>query len=365
MRRPRSVFVAVAALLIAVGHEPSPIVAASSAAASAASASGGSQNAAPAVDTQRPQPVQCSLSGQLQSLRAALQRGSPALKRYMRRQLRELAPSVPESELRAAFEQEREPAMIEELSAALAARMSRLSQPRALLPTLQRAQNDADPAARAAALRGLRGTASVEAMAGLGVDYQQLARDPAPAVRQAVVGNLLAESHDVFHGHDRAVSEKAIAVALAMRSGPAADPAQAARLLSGVSTESVGHPAVNELLSLLSAPLTDNPAELRAAVVLALGGVPAAEASAVRDALLVHYRRDKDAEVRRAVLEALSHLSMADAIPVLESLRSVDAGQSAEINAWQRALGTGLQEWVLILREKQRILPGSPSGNSE
>jgi len=312
-----------------------------------------------------PQPTSCSLANQLQSLRLALRRGSPSLQRYMRRQLRELAPAVPEPELRAAFEHEHEPAMIEELSAALAARMARLSQPQALRAPLQRAQSDGDPAARAAALRGLRGTASVEAMAGLGVDYQQLVRDPAPAVRKAVVDNLLAESAEVFHGHDRAVSEKAIAVALAARSGPAADPAQAARLLSGISTESVGHSAVTELLSLLSAPLADSPPELRAAVVTALGGVPAAESVAVRDALLAHYRRDKDAEVRRAVLEALSHLGMSSAIPILESLRSVDTSLSSEISAWQRALASGLQEGWLVLREKQQMQRSAPSPQSD
>jgi hypothetical protein len=127
----------------------------------------------------------------------------------------------------------------------------------------------------------------------------------------------------------------------------------------------VGHAAVQELLALLSAPLGENPAELRAALVLALGGVPASESAVVRDALPAHYRRDKDPEVRRAILEALSHLLMGGAIPILESLRSVDTSLSADISAWQRALASGLQEWALVLREKQHILPKSPSGNSE
>ena len=169
----------------------------------------------------------CSLADQLQTLRVGLLRGSPSLKKFLRRHLRERAPAIPEAELRAAFEREHDPAMIEELSGALAARMARLGEPEALRAPLSRAMSDSDPAARAAAVRGLRGTGSVEAMAKLGaVDYTRLIRDPAPLVRQAVVQNLLSESAEVYFGHDRAVSEQAIAVALAARSGPAADPAE-------------------------------------------------------------------------------------------------------------------------------------------
>lgn len=304
-----------------------------------------------------PAPTTCSLSSQVQSLRRALKGGSPALQRYLRRQLRELAPSIPEAELRSAFEHESDPAMIAELSGALAARMARLTQPQALRAPLLRAQNDPDPAARAAALRGLRGTATVEAMATLGVDYQQLIRDPAPEVRKAVVGNLLSESAEVYFGHDRAVSEKAIAVALTAGRGPGADPAQSARLLSGISTEKVGPGAVSDLLALLAAPPSENPPELRAAIVTALGGVPASEAESVRTALLAHYRQDRDRDVRRAVLEALCHLSLAAALPLLDSLQSIDSSLLPDIAAWRRALQTGLQEWSLVRREKERILP--------
>jgi len=70
-----------------------------------------------------------------------------------------------------------------------------------------------------------------------GVDYRTLVKDPAPEVRQAVASNLLAESAEVYFGHDRAVSEQAIAVALGARSGPGADPALAAKLLGEISTE--------------------------------------------------------------------------------------------------------------------------------
>lgn len=307
---------------------------------------------------------QCAIGAQIEALRAGLRRGSPALKRFLRQQLRELAPTLPLAELRAAFEREREPAVIEELSGALAARVGRLEEPEALRSPLDRAQRDPDPEARAAALRGLRGTASVEAMGKLGAaDYERLVRDPAPAVREAVVSNLLAESSDVYFGHDRTVSEKAIAVAMAARSGPTADPAATSRLLSQVSTESVGHQAVTDLLSLLDGPLDAAGAGLRAAVVTALGGVPSGESAAVVDRLLSHYRKDAAPEVRRAILESLVRLRMAAASPLLDALRPVDRGQEPEIAAWQQALKSGLQEWTLLQREKQRLAPPGPAAN--
>lgn len=307
---------------------------------------------------------QCALGAQLDALRAGLRRGSPALKRFLQKQLRELAPTLPLAELRAAFERERDPVLIEELSGALAARMSRLEEPEALRAPLDRAQRDPDPEARAAALRGLRGTASVETMDKLGTaDYERLVRDPAPAVREAVVGNLLAESAEVYFGHERTVSEKAIAVALAARSGPSADPAAATRLLSQVSTESVGHQAVTELMSLLDGPIDAAGAGLRAAVVTALGGVPSGESAAVVDRLLTHYRKDAAPEVRRAILEALVRLRMAAASPLLDALRPVDRAQEPEIAAWLQALKSGLQEWTLLQREKQRIAPTAPAAN--
>lgn len=304
---------------------------------------------------------ECSLHGQLETLRLGLLRGSPALKKFLRKQLRERAATLPEAELRAAFLREREPAMIEELSGALAARMARHNEPSAVKSVLDRAMQDRDPAARAAAVRGLRGTASVEAMEKLGgVDYRTLVKDPAPEVRQAVASNLLAESAEVYFGHDRAVSEQAIAAALAVRAGPRADPALAAKLLSEISTESVGSEAVSELVALLDGPSEPSLAALRAAVVLALGGVPSTESARVIRRLIDLYRQDDSREVRRAVLTSLCRLQMATAIATLEALRPIDASLSKDIDAWQQALRSGLQEWTLQKREKQRILPDSP-----
>lgn len=303
----------------------------------------------------------CSLHGQLETLRLGLLRGSPALKKFLRKQLRERAATLPEAELRAAFLREREPAMIEELSGALAARMARHNEPSAVKSVLDRAMQDRDPAARAAAVRGLRGTASVEAMEKLGgVDYRTLVKDPAPEVRQAVATNLLAESAEVYFGHDRAVSEQAIAAALAVRAGPQADPALAAKLLSEISTESVGSEAVSELVALLDGPSDPSLASLRAAVVLALSGVPSSESARVIRRLIDLYRQDDSREVRRAVLTALCRLQMATALTTLEALRPIDASLSKDIDAWQQALRSGLQEWTLLQREKQRILPDAP-----
>ena len=72
-------------------------------------------------------------------------------------------------------------------------------------------------------------------------------------------------------------------------------------------------------------------------------------------ALLDSYQKARGAAVRRAVLEALVHLGMSTALPLLESLRGVDAALVPEIEQWRAALQSGLQEWSLVQREKQRL----------
>jgi hypothetical protein len=67
------------------------------------------------------------------------------------------------------------------------------------------------------------------------------------------------------------------------------------------------------------------------------------------------YRGDKDPAVRKAVLEALARLGQSSARPLLESLRGVDAAMDAEIDAWLSAMKLNLQEWHLLLREKQKL----------
>jgi hypothetical protein len=59
--------------------------------------------------------------------------------------------------------------------------------------------------------------------------------------------------------------------------------------------------------------------------------------------------------VRKAALEGLARLGLSSARPQLESLRGVDAALDPEIDAWLRAMKLNLQEWELLLREKQRL----------
>lgn len=290
----------------------------------------------------------CSLATLVDDLRAALRDGSPSLQRYMRLRLKESAMTLSSQALREAVERETDPDVLEVLGQALASQAGNAQDPALLQSLLQRASKDSDPALRAAAVRGLRGVGSVELLqkGGEGVNYEQLVRDPSPEVRAAVTDNLVHESAKVYFGHDKAVSETAVSTALA-----SPDPEVAARLLSEVSMEQVGPETVSRLTGQLRA---ENP-KLRAAAATALGGVPSASAASARTSLVDLYRSEKDASVRKAALEGIAHLGQAGALPVLQSLRGVDPAMDAEVDAWVKALGTGLQEWHLLLREKQRL----------
>jgi HEAT repeat protein len=290
----------------------------------------------------------CSFSGMIDELRVALKSGSPAYRKYARERLRAAARVMPAEELRAAVQGERDPDTLEALGAALASKASFTEDATLVQPLLTRAAGDGDPQARAAAVRGLRGTGSVDLMTknGSGVTYEQLIRDSAPEVRQAVVDNLVHESAKVYFGHERTVSEAAVSAALASK-----DPQAAARLLSEVSMEAVGHGTVEQLRQQLRA---EEPA-LRGAAATALGGVPGAESAAVRDALVSLYRGERDPGVRKAALQGIVRLGMGGAQATLESLRGVAPGMDPEIDAWQSALRLGLQEWHLLLREKERL----------
>jgi HEAT repeat protein len=178
------------------------------------------------------------------------------------------------------------------------------------------------------------------------VTYEQLVRDSAPEVRQAVAENLVSESSQIYFGHDKNVSEMAVKVAAASK-----DPEVAAKLLGEVSMEKVGHETVEQLNRLLR---SEEPG-MRAAAAKALGGVPGAEAAGVRRSLVELFRGDKDPAVRKATLEALARLGQSSARPLLESLRGVDPAMDPEINAWLSAMKLNLQEWHLLLREKQRL----------
>lgn len=297
----------------------------------------------------------CSLEVLLSELRAAQRSGSPAYRRYALYQMKESALSLPPEQLRAAFLSERDPAVIEALGQTLAARSSRTTHAAHVKAVLLRAQSDGDPAARAASVRGLRGVGSVAMMRELGAtSYAELARDPSPLVQRAVADNLIHESQKIYFGHDGAVAEQAIDVAItAQRSSPQGS-SIAAQLLREVSTESVGHGAAQRLHELLHA----SSPELRAGAALALGGVPASEAGWVQVALRDQLNGERELIVRKALVEALVHLQLGAAAATLQEARgrSTDAALSADLDAWLGALSLGLQEFSLIKREKERRL---------
>jgi hypothetical protein len=289
----------------------------------------------------------CSLAVLIDGLRAAMKDGSPALQSYMKALLKESALRLSIPELHAAFAAERDPKVVEALGVALATRASNVGEPAIIEPLLQRARGDADAVLRAAALRGLKGVGSVEMMEKVGRgSYADFVRDPAPEVRAAAADNLIFESAEVYFGHERAVSEAAVKAAAASR-----DPVLAAKLLAGMSMEQVGSRTVGTLVEKLASGAT----ELRAAAARALGGVPGAEAERATRALVERYRIEVERGVRAAILEGLVQLGLGGARPTLESLRNIDPALAPEIDAWLRVLAMNLQEWSIVLREKQRI----------
>jgi hypothetical protein len=283
----------------------------------------------------------CEVNDLLAQVRGNLGRGSPAYGRYLQHLLREAAPTLPEAELRAAFEAERDPAMIELLAGALAARTDRAGEPGGLLAVTARAVNDGDPRARAAATRALRGTSTLEQAPDV---YKRLVQDSSPEVRREAAENLVADTESVYGGQHGPAADTAVAAALA-----ADDPAVTARVLGGVSMSAISPESAANLLRLLGSQTV----ELRAAAVVALGGVPGGEAAGARSALISLYRAERDASIRIAILESIARLGFADAVPDLDSLRGVDPSLSIEIDEWIRVLRLDLQEWSLILREKQ------------
>jgi hypothetical protein len=301
------------------------------------------EQAAPA-----PQQTVCTVEGMLEDVRTGLKEGSPAYQRYVRMRLKEAAIAMPPEALRMAVSEERDLSVLEVVGAALASKASNMEKPELLQPLLSRASQDSDPGLRAAAVKALRGSPSVEFMSKNGnvVTYEQLVRDSAPEVRLAVAENLVAESAQIYFGHDKTVAETAVKVAVASK-----DPAVAAKLLGEISLETVGHETVEQLTRQLRAEDTG----MRAAAAKALGGVPGPEAAGARRSLMELYRGDKDPAVRKAALEGLARLGQSNARSQLEALRGVDAAMDPEIDAWLNAMKLNLQEWQLLLREKQRL----------
>lgn len=306
--------------------------------------------AARAADAAAPlAPATCSVPGLIDQARAGLRKGSPAYKNLLRHLFKEAAIALPPHELLAAVQREQDPELLELLGAGLATRASRDENPALLQSLLSRAAQDPNPALRAASVRALQGSASVESMEKTGnvVTYQQLVRDPSPEVRQAVADNLLAEDRDVYHGHDRGLTDAAVAAA-----GAASDPDVQARLLSGVSMERASPGAVAQVQRELG---SDSP-QVRAAAARALGGVPAEATADARSTLLARLRQDPDPAVRRAALDGLVRLGPQAARALFPQLRAADPSLGPDLDAWGGALALNLQEWHLLLREKERRL---------
>jgi hypothetical protein len=291
----------------------------------------------------------CPVDWMVDAARAGFATGSPAYRTYVRALLKEAAPTVPLDELIRAVADERDPALLEALGAALATRASYEEKPELVQALLDRSVTDGDPALRAAAVRALRATGSVETMAALGdgVTYADLARDPAPEVRAAVADNLVAENRDVYGGRDARVAAAAADVAAV-----SPDPVMAGRVLAEISMEQ----ATADTVAVVARSLGAEAVELRAGAALALGSAP--PTTRTRDALVEQYRRESAPAVRRAILQGIARLGQSSAIPTLRALRGVAPALDVEIDTWIDVLGLGLQEWHLILREKLKRTTG-------
>ncbi len=285
----------------------------------------------------------CSVDGLMDSIRRGLQSKSDAYKKYLRTVLREAAVTLPDSELKAAFERETDPVMAEHLAAALVARTERGADPEAIKAVTKRALEERNPAVRAATVRSMRRTSALESTDGV---YEQLVRDASPEVRQEVATNIVEDIQHVYAGIHPPASNAAVSAAVA-----ATDPKVTARILGGMDTQQISAESTGKIQSLLR----DEDAEVRKAAALALGGVPAEQMASARQSVLALYRDERNLEVRKALLQSIAQLGFIGAVPELQRLRSLEPRLAPEIDSWIRVLSLDLQEWNLILREKQRL----------
>ncbi|HYH95126.1 HEAT repeat domain-containing protein [Hyalangium sp.] len=304
----------------------------------AVAAQASSSGQAPALAGER-----CSVQGLMDQIRLGLGSKSEAYKRYLKTLLRESAVTLPDAELRAAFDRETDPVMAEHLAAALVARTERGADPSAMQAVAKRALEERDPAVRAATVRAMRRTSATESTGDM---YERLVRDSSPEVRMEAATNLVEDNKYVYAGQLGSVADSAVAAAAA-----ATDPKVTAKILGELSTEKISADSASRIKSLLG---SDN-AEVRKAAATALGGVPAAEMASARESLIAMYRGERDTGVRKALLQSIAQLGFSGAVPELQRLRSVDPSLASEIDTWTRVLNLGLQEWSLILREKQRL----------
>ncbi|WP_224242396.1 HEAT repeat domain-containing protein [Hyalangium gracile] len=285
----------------------------------------------------------CSVPGLMEQIRRGLGSKSEAYKRYLRTLLRESAVTLPDGELRAAFERETNPEMAEHLAAALVARTERGLDPSAMQAVAKRALEEPNPTLRTAAIRAMRRTSATESTGDL---YERLVRDASPEVRMEAATNLIEDNQYVYSGHHGPAADLAVTAAAA-----STDPKVTAKILGTLSTEVISPDSARRLETLLGS----DEAEVRKAAATALGGVPAPQMASARESLRSMYRGERDPGVRKALLQSIAQLGFAGAIPELQQLRGIDPSLTAEVDAWIRVLSMNLQEWSLILREKQRL----------
>jgi hypothetical protein len=297
-----------------------------------------SPGAAPALEAES-----CSVQGLMDQIRRGLGSKSQAYRNYLRTLLREAAVTLPDAELRAAFERETDPAMAEHLAAAMVARSEREADRGAMQVVARRALEDRDPAIRSATVRAMRRTGAIEKTGDM---YERLVRDSSPEVRMEAATNLVEDNQFVYAGQYGPATDAAVAAAAA-----STDPKVTAKILGNLSTEKISADSASRLKGLLSS----GDAEVRQAAVTALGGVPAEQMASAREALISMYRGERDPGVRKALVRSIAQLGFSGAVPELRRLRGIDPGMAPEIDAWIRVLELGLQEWNLILREKQRL----------
>jgi hypothetical protein len=233
--------------------------------------------------------------------------------------------------------------MAEHLAAALVARTERGADPEAIKAVAKRALEERNPALRAATIRSMRRTSALE---NTGDMYERLVRDASPEVRQEAATNIVEDIQHVYAGFHGPASDAAVSAAAA-----ATDPKVTAKILGNMDTQKISADSAGRIQSLLRS----DDAEVRKAAALALGGVPAEQMASARQSVFAMYRDEPDAGVRKALLQSIAQLGFLGAVPELQRLRGTDPSLAPEIDAWIRVLSLDLQEWNLILREKQRL----------
>jgi hypothetical protein len=286
---------------------------------------------------------ECTLDGLFDEVRAGISTGSPAYRRYLRRLVRDSAAELDEAKLLAAFSAATDPALVEELAAALAARTDRLGEPAPLRAAAARAVRDPDPAVRAAITRALQGTSALEHAPEVYVD---LVRDRSPAVREQAAENLVSDLESIYAGQHAPAADAVARAAFASD-----DPQVTAQILGSISTAALGSASVQRIHLLLRS----DSVPLRAAAATALGGVSADESEGARAALVTLFAAERDLGLRRSIVESVVRLARGRASADLERFRQLEPRLALDIDEWFQVLALELQEWSLLAREKQRL----------